>query len=171
MKVFDRYRTAPLPSEATRTEHGDLLVIRWAPDLVDMDRLERGQSAEYAWLRTPKPPRPTGPAGDGPVLLTGARPAAPLTLYVPIAATGYKAMVPEADGSLDAETVEELQSLLAQGRVPGGGELKHIVLICPSRESAIAARKAALASGFRGTVYSTNEGELRAPQREEASAS
>jgi hypothetical protein len=161
-----RLLAAPLPALASREDRDGLVVIRWAPDLLDVEGVARGCAAQERWLAAALD-APLAPgwnaAGDAaqPTFNLTRRP--PLTFYDPVARLGYKAVAATADGRVDEELLTDLAGWLRAGRLPDGAPLAGVTLIAPRRDAALALRPRARALGLGRVLYIDDGGTLWDP--------
>ena len=163
---IERLLATSLPPVASREDRDALAAIRWAPDLLNDERVARGCAAQERWLAEAIS-APLAPgwnaAGDAvqPTFNLERRP--PLTFYDPSARRGFKAVAATADGPLDDELLEEIAGWRRAGRLPDGTPLTDVLLIAPRRAAALALRARVRALGLGRVLYVDNDGTLWDP--------
>lgn len=169
--AFDVVTKAKLPRGIRRKRYEDLVVIRWAKDVTDMEEVTSARVLQDQWLLANVEldrGREFNAEGDLLEEVDGLEAYPPLTFYrvvyeddgddelVP-ANIGYKSVVPTAAGVLDKTEWAKL-ARWAQGEpLPKGMKLRELRLIVPTRALALKLSKRAQSLGIAAVVYPDRE--------------
>ena len=162
-----KLRAAKLPDGILRDELPELTVIRCEGPAEDTAAFARQLYALEVWLASvlalpvASNYRETG---DEQVPVFSKENAEPFTFYDASTATAYKAIpVLQAD-DFDEEARRELKKLLAKRATAGGVEVRHVMIVFPTREAALSVLDDVVALGAEGAVYIEEDGSLWNPK-------
>ncbi len=147
-----RLGAAKVPEPARRTEHGDIVVIRWIDSLVDPRALALAAGRHERWMASViELDRDDDYNEHGDKLVAIGQPTrrAPFTTFDAEDGIGYKAIIVDRKGEPDDEVWDEMVEALA-ARKKG---LTAIRLIAPLRQHAIALGPRARKAGFDAVLY------------------
>lgn len=158
---LEKILKTPMPAGATRLDDDDLVVLRWADNLLSEEKLAQSCSIQEQWLTkclnlpVDSSYNTLGDHREAPLALDEHP---PLTLYSSMYGTGYKAIVLDPDGSYDEPLFAEMAGWIEAGKLPDGTLLNRLRLILPNRDSVFQIEKAAKAIGVEMILYADNDG-------------
>ena len=138
-REVERVLHAPLPKGAARSKLGDLVEIRFVPDLTDEGAVDRARASQDRWI-TSLVGSEVSPfwneQGDEMIVLIAAEKRPPLTLYDASTRHGFKAMFEAKDAE-----IAKLERWLRAKELPDGTPIDGISIVFTTRKGALAAAK------------------------------
>jgi hypothetical protein len=162
-EAVEKLLVAPIPAGCERTEHHGLVLFRSVRDLRDEAEVVSGCARqERFFIDVINPPivPAFNEAGDLRVIGIRARldPHPPLTAYDEDRQTGYKALLADEAGGVEADEWARLAGWARAGQLPDGSPLKALRVIVPYRSAALALHARAVAEGIDCVLYPDDKG-------------
>jgi hypothetical protein len=158
---------AELPAGARRERFDELVVIRWASALGDLDEVNRARSQQERWMADHlhlEVDSDYNAAGDRREPGRRLEEHPPLTLYDRRSGIGYKAIAPSSASGVDEEQWSELVAWTRARKLPDGVPLEKLRLIVPTRDLALALKDRGAAAGIEAVLYPDDEGQWWNPR-------
>jgi hypothetical protein len=157
-----RLGTAEVPAPARRSEHGDIVVVRWIDSLADPRAVAIAAGRHEQWMAgLIELDRDDAFSDEGDRRVSIGEPTrrAPFTTFDAEDGIGYKAIVVDRAGEPDDEVWDDMVAALA-ARKKG---LTAIRLIAPLRAHAVALAARARDAGFDAVLYPGEDDQLWNP--------